>query len=239
MAESSPPAVEPDTRIYAIGDIHGRADLLERLHVVLQKDADGAPEARRLAVYLGDYVDRGDDSKGVLEMVADGLGPNIESVHLKGNHEDFLLRFLDDPGEAEIWLWNGGKTTLRSYEIDPDLCSSPDTLRDRLVEALPMAHRVFLEGLQLSFTNGDYFFVHAGVRPGVALEKQNPHDLMWIREEFLDSAEDFGKTIVHGHTPHHTVTFGNNRIGIDTNAWASGRLTCLVLTGNEQRVLHI
>ena len=239
MAESSPPAVEPDTRIYAIGDIHGRADLLERLHAVVQKDADGAPEARRLAVYLGDYVDRGDDSKGVLEMVADGLGPDFESVHLKGNHEDFLLRFLDDPGEAGIWLWNGGKATLRSYEIDPDLCGSPDALRDRFAEALPVAHRVFLESLRLSFTNGDYFFVHAGVRPGVALEKQDSDDLMWIREEFLDSAEDFGKTIVYGHTPHDAVTFGNNRIGIDTNAWVSGRLTCLVLTGNEQRVLHI
>lgn len=238
MATPSPPAAAPDTRIYAIGDIHGRADLLERLLARVRKDAEDAPEARHVIVYLGDYVDRGSDSRKVLEIVAAGPGPGFETVHLKGNHEDFLLRFLDDPGEAEIWLWNGADATLRSYGVDPGLGLSADQMRDRFAAALPVGHRKFLEDLQLTFTDGDYYFVHAGVWPGVALDQQDPGDLMWIREEFLNSNQDFGKTIVYGHTPRDTVAFERNRIGIDTMAWVSGHLTCLVLAGTERRVLQ-
>ncbi|MDA0653778.1 MAG: metallophosphoesterase [Proteobacteria bacterium] len=222
--------------MYAFGDIHGRADLLGRLHTSVRDDASRAPEPRRIAIYLGDYLDRGENSRGVLDMLPAGPGPGFETVHLCGNHEDFLLRFLEDSGLAEIWLQNGAAATLQSYGIDAHL---PQTeIRSRLAAALPESHVAFLKGLRRSASVGDYFFVHAGVRPGVALDRQDPRDLMWIRDEFLQSDEDFGKTIVYGHTPRDTVAFEDTRIGIDTMAWASGRLTCLVLAGREQRLLQ-
>ena len=237
-ASAAAPAVPAGTRVYAVGDIHGRADLVERLHLRMRLDAADAPETRCIVVYLGDYIDRGLDSRGVLDAVAGGPGPEFDAIHLKGNHEDFLLRFLDNPSGAHVWLANGGVSTIRSYGVRPELSASASDLRDRFAGALPDRHRRFLSSLRLSATVGDYFFVHAGVRPGVALDAQDPDDMLWIRDEFLSAAGDFGKVVVHGHTPTSEPAFEGTRIGIDTMAWASGRLTCLVLHGTAQGVLQ-
>ena len=238
MTANSPPAAAPGSRVYAVGDIHGRSDLLRRLHASMREDAAAAEGARTIAVYLGDYVDRGDDSRGVVELAAAGPGPGFETVHLKGNHDDFLLRFLDDPGVAGIWFANGGDATLESYGVVPEAGEAAEDLRDRFRTALPESHRAFFASLRLTFECGDYFFVHAGVRPGVPLDGQAEEDLCWIREEFLDSGADFGRIVVHGHTPEAEVCFRDNRIGVDTLAWATGHLSCVVLTGSERRVLQ-
>ena len=231
------PRIPDGIRVYAVGDVHGRSDLLGRLHARIRLDAADAPETERRLVYLGDYVDRGPDSRGVLETLAGAPMPGFSAVHLKGNHEDFLLRFLEDPSLASLWLYNGGDATLRSYGIEP-AGAAPEALAQALRAALPAAHLRFLEGLVLTYEEGDYFFAHAGVRPGVPLEAQDEEDLLWVREDFLHSAAGFGKVIVHGHTPGAEADFAPNRIGIDTGAFATGRLTCLVLAGTGRKLLH-
>ena len=178
------------------------------------------------------------DSRGVLDSVANGPGAGFDTLHLKGNHEDLLLRFLDDPGLADVWLANGGDATLASYGVDVSPWDTPTRVRDRFAAALPVQHRRFFSALRLHATIGDYFFVHAGVRPGIALDAQQTDDMLWIRDEFLRSGDDFGKVVVHGHTPGPRVAFERNRIGVDTMAWYSGRLSCLVLYGTTQRVMQ-
>lgn len=224
------PSVPSGCRIYAIGDIHGRDDLLERLHRRIVGDAGTAP-SRKLLVYLGDYVDRGLGTFAVIERLLNGL-PGFEAVHLKGNHEDLLLQCLDDGANTTPWLEKGGNATLRSYGVD-----AADDPRRRMNEALPESHRTFLRELKISHAEGDYLFVHAGVKPGVPLDDQADFDLMWIRQEFLNSDVNFGKVIVHGHVPCQEPMVRANRIGIDTGAWMTGSLTCLVLEGETRWVL--
>ncbi len=239
-----PAAATPaDTRVYAIGDIHGQLDQLRSLERAIQADAETAAATRRVLVYLGDYVDRGQDSAGVVAQLAAGPPPGFEAVYLKGNHEALLLDFLADPDSGVTWLMNGGDTTLASYGIDID--EEPpggearlSFLARRFAEALPPAHRRFLEALAVRHAEGDYLFVHAGVRPGVDLESQDPEDLIWIRYPFLQSGADFGKVVVHGHTPGPEPVERDNRIGIDTGAVYGGRLTALVLDGTERRFLQ-
>ena len=231
------PRVPDGLRVYAVGDVHGRADLLGRLDARVGLDAADATEAERRIVYLGDYVDRGPDSRGVIELLAGGPMPGFAAVHLKGNHEDFLLRFLKEPAVAALWLSNGGAATLQSYGIEP-AGRDPEELAAALRATLPTGHRRFLEGLALTHEAGDYFFAHAGVRPGVPLDAQDEEDLLWIREEFLHAATDFGKVVVHGHTPGREPDIAPNHIGIDTGAFATGRLTCLVLAGAGRKLLH-
>jgi serine/threonine protein phosphatase 1 len=231
--------LEPD-RIYAIGDIHGRADLLERLRTVIVEDAKWHPAERKVAVYLGDYVDRGPDSRGVVELLAHEPLPGFESVFLKGNHEDSLLQFLTDPAIAPAWMAYGGEATLYSYGVrPPDVRRVDDILAAQEVFArtLPAEHLAFLQALKLVHIEGDYAFVHAGFRAGVPIEFQDPEDMMWIRNEFLWSDADFGKIAVHGHTITDRPEVCPNRIGIDTGAFATGTLTCLVLEGTERRFL--
>ncbi len=234
--------VPPDTRVYAIGDIHGRLDLLRKLHALIAADAGDAPGCERTLVYLGDYVDRGLESRGVIDCLLDETPADVTPVYLKGNHEDVLLRFLDDFTEGAGWLQFGGDATLYSYGVQ--LAGSPGeqrTLIDaqlNLRERLPERHLKFLRGLGIRFEIGDYLFVHAGVRPGVALDEQAPEDLIWIRDEFLTSKAYHGLVVVHGHSISLQAENLPNRVNIDTGAYASGVLTCLVLDGAERRLLQ-
>lgn len=240
--EIASPEVPAEHRVYAIGDIHGRVDLLRRLHDMILDDArDAAPE-RRTVVYLGDYIDRGMHSREVIDLLLDEPLPDFERVHLLGNHEEFVLEFASNLRSAHVWLINGGDTTLHSYGVDvPAIVHRDQDLegaRDDFFARIPSSHMAFLRGLRLYYEIGDYFFVHAGVRPGVPLERQNPADLVWIRDEFLNSDADFGKIVVHGHTIGREVEERANRIGIDTGAYRSGVLSCLVLQGTGRSVLQ-
>lgn len=241
-AASVPAGIPADTRVYAIGDIHGRADLLSDLLELIRKDAARAPEGRHVLVTLGDYVDRGDWSRHVVDMLLEGPLPGADLVALKGNHEELLLRFLEAPEDvARLWLGNGGDATLRSYGIEPSrylpLGDGWQRMSRLLAEALPPAHRRFYEGLRLHHREGGYLFVHAGIRPGVALEEQTAETLLWVRDLFLSSEVDHGTIVVHGHTVSWMPEERPNRIGIDTGAFMTGRLTCLVLSGEERRFL--
>jgi serine/threonine protein phosphatase 1 len=235
------PSGPADRRVYVVGDIHGRADLLAALRTAIVADAEAAKESAKVLIYLGDYVDRGPGSFEVLDMLINEPLEGLDAVFLKGNHEDMMLKFLAGPADP-LWLHNGGDATLRSYGIHwpaatlmmPDL----EHLRLALWDALPRDHRRFLINLRLSHEEGDYIFVHAGVRPGVPLNAQDARDLMWIREPFLRSRANFGKRVVHGHSPSWSPEVTANRIGIDTGAFYTGCLTCLVIAGAEIGFLH-
>lgn len=223
-------------RIYVIGDIHGRADLLDRLVDGIARDIGAASAQDCLTVTVGDYVDRGPASPTVLDRLARNPFPT-EYVALKGNHEAFLETFLADPEVVRDWRLCGGLETLHAYGVD---VGSVMRGRDyelasaRLEAALPSAHKEFLASLRPSASFGRYFFCHAGVRPGVPLHAQAEDDLLWIRDEFLDSRANFGKIVVHGHTPVEEPQLRANRINVDTGAFMTGRLTCAVL--EEERV---
>ncbi|MBM7488379.1 serine/threonine protein phosphatase 1 [Bradyrhizobium sp. GM2.2] len=229
------PRLPDGVRIYAIGDVHGRADLLQSLLTVIDADlARSAPE-RAIQVFLGDYVDRGPDSRAVIDLLIE-RSKSHETVCLKGNHEVFLLEVLKDPARLEEWRRYGGLLTLVSYGINPTMNPTPEQqieLIEGLRQALPREHLSFLQQLRPSFACGDFFFVHAGVKPGVALERQKEEDLLWIREEFLESERRFGKYIVHGHTPVSVPDIRSNRINIDTGAYATGNLTLLTIQGDS------
>ena len=229
-------------RIYAIGDVHGRLDLLRALIAAIDTEQKDAGTARPTLVLLGDYVDRGPDSRGVVETLIEGPLPAFECVHLRGNHEDSFLRFLDDIDIGPSWLYYGGAETLASYGIaaarDEDDPARLATLQAAFAAALPDSHRAFMRGLEPCRAIGGYLFVHAGVRPGVPLAGQSPDDLLWIRGEFLRSAADHGHVVVHGHTIDREPQIRRNRIGIDTGAFATGVLTCLVLEADRYRLIQ-
>ncbi len=237
-----PPSLPNGHRVYAIGDIHGRVDLLRTLHSRIRRELEVRPMARNVVVYLGDYIDRGGHSREVVDCLLDDGVAGAEAVHLMGNHEQFLLSFLDDPEDGTAWLFNGGDATLANYEVD---VSNPTVhadgmvwLRDDLRRRLPVRHLDFFRRLKLWHSEGDYLFVHAGLRPGVALEEQNRQDLLWIRHEFLESTADFGKLVIHGHSPLREVCQRPNRIGIATGAYSTDVLTAIVLEGNERRFIQ-
>jgi serine/threonine protein phosphatase 1 len=237
----APPAIPAGLRLYAVGDIHGRADLLQTLIAKVAADAAGHPGTGKRLIYLGDYVDRGPASKTVIDLVLDAAPPGIEVVALKGNHEEMMHRFLDDLSVGRTWMMNGGDATLESYGVEtPSMFAGTAAFRQAQAQfeaRLPARHREFLERLRFSYTEGDYLFVHAGVRPGVPLDEQRADDLLWIRDEFLDSREDFGKVVVHGHSISFDPELRPNRIGIDTGAYKSSQLTCLVLEGMSRQFL--
>lgn len=239
-----PPAVPDGTRVYAVGDIHGSAHLLDALMDRICVDAEVRPgPERNLLVFLGDYVDRGLESPRVIETLIEGPPPGFEQVCLMGNHEEAMISFLEDIKVGSMWLRNGGGETLLSYgaSLPSGMSSVNDRLeaaRRSLREKLPASHRAFLTSLPLFHVEGDYLFVHAGVRPKVTLADQHRNDLLWIREEFLNSKADLGHMVVHGHTIQREPDIRANRIGIDTGAYATGILTCLVLEGTERRFLQ-
>lgn len=226
-------------RVYVIGDIHGRADLLGALLQRIDADIHENTAAQPLEVFLGDYIDRGPDSRGVIDQLIrrNRVG---KLIFLKGNHETFIPAFLKEPTMLDEWRHLGGFETLLSYGIKPSLRMEP-THQRRIAaafqQALPKSHWLFLNSLPISFTCGDYYFVHAGVRPGIPLPEQRHEDLLWIRDEFLLCEDGFGKVIVHGHSPVREPDIRPNRINIDTGAYATGKLTCLVLEGNGMRFL--
>lgn len=229
-------------RLYAIGDVHGRLDLLRALEAQIAADAASAPATTdRFLVYVGDYVDRGFESRQVIEHLVLEPLEGFNRVCLLGNHDAWLLGFLTGEPVGPAWLQHGGDATLLSYGVQVDLRADEatrlETARARLAERLPAEHREFLEGLELGFTMGDYFFCHAGIRPGVPLDEQSEQDLIWIREPFLSWTGSAGKVVVHGHTVEEQPVVLANRIGIDTGACWTGRLTCLVLEEGERRFL--
>jgi serine/threonine protein phosphatase 1 len=234
-------AVPSDTRVYAIGDIHGRLDLLEKLHATIREDAKTAKAPRNVIVYLGDYVDRGLDSRGVIDRLINTPLRKFETVHLKGNHEAMMLDFLEDSSIGPKWMPIGGNATLLSYGVELLMGSiTPadfERIRQDLERKMPPEHPAFLGSLKPRHVEGDYYFVHAGVRPGRPLAQQVERDLIWIREPFLSSSAWHDKMIVHGHSIEWQPEVFENRIGIDTAAYASGRLTCLVLWEREKAFL--
>jgi serine/threonine protein phosphatase 1 len=234
-AQTAAPRVPKDTRIYAVGDVHGRADLLSGLFSRVDAHLQVYPVAQPVQVFLGDYIDRGPGSREVLDLLIARRRRHLV-LCLKGNHETYAAQFLDDPSVLSDWKHVGGVNTLRSYGV---ASTTGDDLRGQRAaatafrRALPDSHRRFLNGLALSFICGDFFFAHAGVRPGIPLRQQRQQDLLWIREEFLLHEGDFGKIVVHGHTPAREPDVRPNRINIDTGAYATGQLTCLVLEGEQ------
>jgi serine/threonine protein phosphatase 1 len=229
-----------NTRVYAIGDIHGRLDLLERAIAAIERDVEGHGPAA-LTVTLGDYIDRGPESRGVLDRLAANPFPTPH-VALKGNHEAFLAAFLADPTLGPQWCQFGGLETLHSYGVPVSRSvfgRSYVKAAQALGAALPASHVNFLQSLKSSHSHGKYFLCHAGVRPGVPLDRQDEHDLLWISGEFLNSDMNFGKVVVHGHTPVEQPEVLPNRINIDTGAFASGRLTCVALDEDGHRFLRV
>lgn len=209
-------------RILAIGDIHGCSDrlslLLDRIRIDPLVDTP---------IFLGDYLDRGPDARGVIDTLLDlkKTCPNL--ICLQGNHESMFLNYYLRGQDEELFLCNSGRTTLDSYGL---------TLADaRAGVGFPERHLDFLASLPLSHETDEYFFVHAGLRPGIPIARQHPEDLLWIRHEFIDSRWDFGKTIVFGHTPLSKPLIKRNRIGIDTGAVYGGALTCIEL---PSRTIH-
>jgi len=205
----------------------------------ISRDLDAHPIADCLTVTLGDYLDRGPDPRGVLDRLARNPFPT-DFVALKGNHEELFETFLRDPSIAGLWRRLGGLETLHSYGVQVRslmVGRNYEQVAEALRAAVPQAHLEFLASLKLSLTVGKYFLCHAGVRPGVPLEDQSAEDLLWIREQFLDSRADFGKIVVHGHTPIEEPEVRPNRINIDTGAFMTGRLTCAALESECVRFL--
>jgi serine/threonine protein phosphatase 1 len=225
--------------IYCVGDIHGRDDLLREMAERVEADIKAQAFDQAVTVFLGDYIDRGPGSKRVVEKLASGEWPT-SIIALTGNHEDFLLRFLDDAAFLAFWRSQGGLETLHSYGVDvgPAMAGRDFAeVQAAFTARFPEHHCDFLKALKVSASIGDYFFCHAGVRPGVPLDRQDRDDLLNIRHPFLSSEVDHGKLVVHGHTPSVDPEIRPNRIGIDTAAYATGRLTCLVLEKDQQRFL--
>ena len=223
----APAALPPGRRIYAIGDIHGCDARLASLHEAIAEDLACRPVPTPLLLHIGDYVDRGPDSAGVVARLLRGNPiDDVPVINLKGNHEQTMLDALSgDRAAGTDWLFQGGRPTLESYGADPD---GP---RERWAEAMPAEHLGFLHDLAMSHREGGYLFVHAGIRPGVPLDAQAPEDLLRIRQPFLYTDQSFGAVVVHGHTPVKAPVVRANRIDIDTGAVFGGPLTCAVLEG--------
>ena len=225
-------------RLYAVGDVHGCRDALAGLHRAIGADLAARPAADWRIVHLGDYVDRGADSRGVMDFLLGRMADDPHVLCLCGNHDEMFAQALGGERRAcELWLVNGGAETLESYGVS--LTGFLDAIRSGRAgcEAVPEAHRDFLAELETSARFGDFYFVHAGVDPGRALGAQERRDQLWIREPFLTSRQQFDAVIVHGHTPVRRVAVRPNRIGIDTGAVFGGPLTCLVLEGGSKGLL--
>ena len=240
MSVPPKPSVAGGECIYAVGDIHGRFDLLSKLVKKIEADSKTETEKKTL-IFLGDNVDRGEHSKEVIEFLLHKLPQDMTPIFLRGNHEDVMLRFLKgDYIVGADWLKFGGIATLASYGVNPyvpGVLENMRVLRNSLAGNMPLPHKKFIATTELSHTSGDYFFVHAGVRPGVKLDKQKPEDLMWSRNLFIASTRNHGKLIVHGHTIVPRPEVRPNRIAIDTGAYATGRLTCVKLRDTERKFL--
>lgn len=229
----STPCIPEGMRVYAVGDIHGRCDLLERAFTRIDAHKRAFPIAKSIEVHLGDYIDRGPQSRQVVErMISRAVDPDV--IPLIGNHEEFLLQSLEDSEAFPDWMRYGGRETLLSYGIPTPRDSNVRTLeeaRRHLRDALPEAHLRFMAECPLTYSCGGYLFVHAGIRPHLALEDQRRSDLLWIRDGFNNWNGGLPAVVVHGHTPVRVPLVQRYKINIDTGAYASGQLTCLALEG--------
>ena len=242
-----PPATFPDGRVrFAIGDIHGRADLLEIMLARLEAraEADWRPGGAPMVIFLGDYVDRGRESARVLDLLIDARPAGFERRYLKGNHEQSMLAFMDDAVANRAWLMHGGNETLMAYGVQPpsplhgqdaEWIAAAEALRERM----PPAHLEFLAGLERYIVMGDHVFVHAGIDPGKPLAEQTDLDLFWIRARFLNSRRRLSHRVVHGHTPTARPYADHRRVGVDTGAYASGVLTAARFEGTEVEFLSV
>ncbi len=230
----APGVLRPGLRVYAIGDVHGCLDRLVSLHWAITADLAARPIAESVLVHLGDYVDRGPDSAGVIWLLTGAVAPPVtRRVELMGNHETMMIEALsgDNPRAAEAWLDNGGATTLESYHVPATASPAEWT------QKVPLAHRQWLKTRAMLHVEDGYLFVHAGIRPGRPLARQRPEDMLWIRDTFLNSRERHPLIVVHGHTPSQGPDIQANRIGIDTGAVMGGSLTCLVLERDRMHFL--
>jgi serine/threonine protein phosphatase 1 len=230
-----PPRLPAGVRIYAIGDVHGRADLLDRVLSRIDAHVAAHPVVRPIHLLVGDYIDRGPASREVVDLLIN-CEQGREMVLLRGNHDVFVKDFMQNPDVLNDWRRIGGLETLMSYGLNPPMnadAAVQKELATELKSVVPPSHLKFFDGLESSFGCGGYFFAHAGVRPGIPLAKQKDDDLLWIRDDFLLHEEDFGKIVVHGHTPVREIDIRTNRINIDTGAYATGRLSCLVMEGSN------
>ncbi|WP_289036495.1 metallophosphoesterase [uncultured Roseibium sp.] len=232
----------PNTDIYAIGDVHGCCGLQKKLEQLILAENSDEPR-NKLILYLGDLVDRGPDSKGVIDHCLSSLPDGCERLSLCGNHDQLFFEFLLRPSLSAHWLDFGGRETLMSYGVDADELAGGHTSDEEfaqvLSEAIPSAHFLFLQALPVALTVPEAHFVHAGMRIGVPMEDQDDHDLMWIREEFLVDEPASDRLVVHGHSPAPTPRMGPGRIGIDTKAVGGGPLTALHLRGETTRFLSV
>ncbi len=229
------PRLPDDVRVYVLTDIHGCSDLLRSMFKVIDLDLLTIGKRRAIHVFLGDYIDRGPDSSGTIELLIERARKH-ETVFLKGNHEVFLLEALKKPELLRNWGQYGGLQTLRSYGVQPKLNPTAEEQKEligQLSAAIPKHHRFFFDRLSTSFVCGDFFFVHAGIKPGLPLVHQREEDLLWIRKEFLFSERKHEKYIIHGHTPVQEPDIRFNRANIDTGAYATGNLTLLTIQGSQ------
>lgn len=235
------PAPPGGLTIYAVGDVHGRADLLAKVHETVDADmARSASPGPVREIYVGDYIDRGSESKAVVDrLLARAAGRDI--VFLRGNHEQYMLDWLDGRARLQPWKQVGALATLRSYGLSASMLTRPareEDMRSAFAKAMPASHLAFYRRTQLSCVVGPYAFVHAGLRPGVPLAVQSSEDLMSIRASFLEFGGDLGHIVVHGHTPVQAPDMRRNRINIDTGAYVTHRLTCLKLGTEGASILH-
>lgn len=238
--KQGPPRTPRGCRAYAVGDVHGRLDLLEQLLADIERDLERRPPRKALLVFLGDLIDRGPDSRGVVERLRMFRHERLRPYFLAGNHEEVLLRLLKgERGILSSWLEYGGAECLASYGFDPsrlDMSNERSAL-SMIKNIIPPSHAAFIAGFADTLSFGDYLFVHAGIRPGIDLSLQSQSDLRWIRSPFLEDRSDHGMIVVHGHTISDEVEEVPNRIGIDTGAYRTGRLTALALEGKERWLL--
>lgn len=230
----------PGIRVYAIGDIHGKADLLKAMLEAIEEDARQHPDQLIFQVFLGDYIDRGLQSKEVIELLIQPPPAGHQRICLMGNHEETLLKFLRAPETLRDWGSFGGYATLASYGVDlpPDLSPKKRALLSSQLQLnMPASHLKFIQGLRLFYELGDYLFVHAGIKSNIPLEQQGPDTLLWIRDSFLSHKQCFGRYIVHGHSAVAEPQILENRANIDVSDAAVESLCCLAINATERKVI--
>ncbi|MGE6699427.1 metallophosphoesterase family protein [Hyphomonas sp. NPDC076900] len=239
--ERERPSGPPGKRAYVIGDVHGCLDLLEQMIEQISAHNHTQPTKEVVLVFLGDVIDRGPDSRGVIDFLRHGLPPFVWPYFVMGNHEESLLRGMrEDVSQLRAWLLHGGEECAASYGVRPkDLAGKSDAQMLRVLqEHIPPEDLSFLASFHDYVVFGDYLFVHAGVRPGRSLSDQTPRDLRWIREPFLSSPERFGHVVVHGHSVCAEPVIRRNRICVDTGAYRSGVLSALMIDGANRATLQ-
>ncbi|MFS2323987.1 metallophosphoesterase [Brucella sp. H1_1004] len=227
-------------RLYAIGDVHGRLDLLQDMHGLIRADLDHNPTHDWRIIHLGDYIDRGPDSKGVLDFLIHASTHDPRILALIGNHDDGFLHYLATGDTNGIFALHGGSDTARSYGVEVDYTdpTSAKAAYPKLLDAIPQTHIDYIRSMPSWLSFGDFFFCHAGVNPVVPLDAQDRDDLMWIRTLFLKWTDPLDKVIIHGHTPQRVVDVQPNRVNLDTYAWKNGKLSAIVIDGPEKRFLE-